>query len=87
MNRGTGCADTLDIFLGAENARFDAGAGTGVTQKCHRRLGILNGDLQGGAQLVAVKRAVAKLVGPLGGTAGIIVLARGDKDFYSAGFR
>lgn len=38
--RGTGGADTLDIFLGAKNARFNAGAGTGVAQKGHRRLGI-----------------------------------------------
>ena len=61
--------------LGAEDALLDAGARAGIVEEGDGGLGVLDGDLQRGAQLLAIERPVAELVRPHGVAAGVVLPA------------
>ena len=65
----------LDIGLRSEDAFGDGGAGARVIEKGNRGLRVFDRDLKRRAQLLAIERAMAELVGPHRAAAGIILLA------------
>ena len=74
-SRCIAAGDALDISLRSQQSVFDAGTRTGIIEIGHGALRIFDGDLQGGAELMAIERAMAQLVGPFGRAEAIVALA------------